>query len=89
MPTTGDALRAELSVLIATEPPGELREDLRRFDDTVGALIVSLSQLVSPEIRQMAMEAGETRNPYEVAEEQHAEADRLARKIIDHLHGTT
>jgi hypothetical protein len=81
-------LRAELNVAIATEPPSQLRDDLATLDALIGGLFSTLMFLVSPVIRQLAAEAGDTRNYYDLAVGQYDAADDLARKIIDELHGS-
>lgn len=81
-------LRAELNVAIATERPGQLRDDLATLDALIGGLFSSLMHVVSPQLRQMAAEAGDTRNSYDVAVGQYEATDDLARKIIDELHGS-
>ena len=68
---------------------GEARGELRQLDDSADALFGSLMYLVSPQLRQLAAEAGETRNPFEVAEERYVGIDRLLREILDDLHGST
>jgi len=81
-------LRGDLGALIASEAAGDLREDLRRLQAGIETLFVSLMRLVSPEHRQRAVEAGDTRNVFETAEEVHAQVEGLLRKILDELHGS-
>jgi hypothetical protein len=82
-------LRAELSVLIASEPAGDLRGRLLELDGSMDKLFESLLVMVDTQLQLQMIEAGQpVRNRYEDAKERYAETQRLWRGIIDDLHGS-
>jgi hypothetical protein len=80
-------LRDELEIVAVTEPSAEMREQMRLLEAEFAILFGRLTLMVSRELRQQAAEAGSTRNPFEDAVQNHAEAERLAEAILTELHG--
>ena len=82
------SIRAELGVLVASEPASDLRKDLLRLDETVEMLFRRLLVLVDNDLRQQVTAANpHAGNVYENAKAQYVEATTLLRKILDDLHG--
>jgi hypothetical protein len=82
-------IRADLGILIASEPEGELRGRLAELEDCVERLFTSLLALVDADFRRQVMDAHKAtpEDVFEEAQKQYAETDGLLRGILDDLHG--
>jgi len=82
-------LLERLEFIAAAEPSVEMREMIRELENEMGKLLWGLSLMVSPELRQRQIQAGNPANPFEVAERHHQEAERLADAILSKIHEET